>query len=50
MSDAPTDPKVTLQIEVRSADGTLKHSETITNQTVQMGPLVRLKNLLKEKD
>lgn len=48
MSHAPTEPKVTLHIEVRSPDGTVKHVETITNQPAPVNPLVRLKNLLKE--
>lgn len=47
MSHAPTDPKVTLHIEVRAADGTLKHVETINNQPAPVSWTARLKSLLK---
>ena len=50
MSHAPTEPKVTLHIEVRSPNGIVKHVETIQTTSAPVNPLVRLKSLFKGKE
>jgi hypothetical protein len=49
VTDARTEPKVTLHIEVRDADGNVKHVETINSTPAPVSWSVRLKSLLRGK-
>lgn len=50
MTNASSDPKVTLHVEVRDANGNVKHVETISNHPAPAGPLARLKSLFQGKE
>ena len=50
MTHAASDPKVTIHVEVRAADGTVKHVETLSNHPMPARPLARLKSLFQGKE
>jgi hypothetical protein len=47
MTHSSTEPKVTLLVEVRDADGNLKHVETINNSSAPLTWSARFKTLLR---